>query len=355
MICSTLAVLVLIGFLWLLNLSYTPAIKGEEGGIALWEKVEIGGVGQWILIRRSGRDKPVLLFLHGGAGSPETGLLRRYNADLENHFTLVVWEQRGAGKSCTREAVQSEFSVDRFVKDTLELTAYLRKRFGQDKIYLVAHSWGTIPGMLALKVHPEYYAGYVGMGQFSNAPVGERLSYEYVLREAENQRNTKALDELKSIGVPDESGQYRGGIGSTTVQRKWLAAFGGFYRSETSLFPLFMKNIFVPEYSITDAFRFVRGMMLKKKNIMMENEVFHTNLSNQVRQVDVPVFFLLGRYDYNCPSILAEEYFNELLAPKKQLIWFENSAHSPCFEEPEKFNRFMASLPECIERSSFRE
>lgn len=104
------------------------------------------------------------------------------------------------------------------------------------------------------------------------------------------------------------------------------------------------ENLLVPEYNLVDVVRFVRGMTLEKKDRMMEEEVMNTNLFEEIPAVEVPLYFFLGRHDYNCPSTVAADYFDYLEAPRKERVWFEHSAHSPCFEESEKFCRLVIEL-----------
>lgn len=174
----------------------------------------------------------------------------------------------------------------------------------------------------------------------------EQAGYQFALQAAQTDRNEKALQQLLKIGPPDINGAYQSGFEGTAVERKWMTYYGGFAYGQRSLMPMALENLLVPEYNFMDIVRFVRGMTLEKKNRMMEDEVLKTNLFEEIPAVEVPVYFFLGRHDYNCPSIVAAEYFNHLEAPRKELIWFEHSAHSPCFEEPEKFCRLVIELKE---------
>jgi len=336
----------LVGVLVAGTIAYTPPITGAPEGISSLEKVHIGGIEQWIMVRGRSTANPVLLFLHGGAGTAEMGLVRKHLAPLEEHFIIVEWDQRGAGKSCTGAARAAEFTIYRFVEDTIELTGYLRERFGQNRIYLIGHSWGSLLGMKAVQFRPEYYAAYIGTGQVSDFPRMEQAGYQFALEAAQTDCNEKAVQQLRDIGRPDSNGVYQSGFEGTAVERKWMTCYGGFAYGQSSLIPMALENLMVPEYNFTDIVRFVRGMTLEKKNRMMEEEVLKTNLFEEIPAVEVPVYFLLGRHDYNCPSIVAAEYFDHLEAPYKELVWFEHSAHSPCFEESEKFCRIVIGLKE---------
>jgi pimeloyl-ACP methyl ester carboxylesterase len=147
------------------------------GSIASLEKLKIGGVNQWILIRGYDQTKPVLLFLRGGPGMPSMYLAHKFQPELERDFVVVHWDRRGAGKSFDAHLQISTLSVRQTLNDTYELTLMLRERFHKQRIYLVGHSWGSYLGLLAVHEHPEYYSAFIGMGQ----PAGNR-DQVYALR-----------------------------------------------------------------------------------------------------------------------------------------------------------------------------
>lgn len=198
--------------------------------------------------------------------------------------------------------------------------------------------------MMAIAQRPEYYHAYVGTGQMSNVPQQERLGYELVLNRAREQGIEKAIVELHKIGAPNMSGRYIDGMKGTAIERKWVTKLGGFFYDSSSMLPKLLELCACPEYSGLDCFRFLRGMTFSKKNRMMEREVFEINLNEIVPEVEVPVYFFLGRHDLNAPPAASVEYLQSLTAPAKHLVWFEKSAHSPCFEEAMKFNRELILL-----------
>ena len=74
------------------------------------------------------------------------------------------------------------------------------------------------------------------------------------------------------------------------------------------------------------------------------DEVMGVNLLQEIQEISVPVVFFAGRYDYTTPFVLVEQFYASLHAPFKKLIWFEQSAHTPHMEEPEKFQRALIAL-----------
>jgi pimeloyl-ACP methyl ester carboxylesterase len=280
----------------------------------------------------------VLLFLHGGPGSPETPVVAHFNKDLEKHFVVVNWDQRGAGKSFSKKIPDESFTIDQLIEDTHQLVTWLKQRFDQEKIFMVGHSWGSALGMYVVEQYPEDFHAYVGTGQLVEISRNELLSYEFVLEQARQAEHQKAIKQLEKIGYP-ENGKYKGGLRSVAAQRKWLNRFGGFWYGETSMQPMMQIYGRSPEYTFFDMIKFVKGA--RRTLILLSDEIMGINLFEQVPAVEVPVYFAIGRHDHVAAFVLAKEYFDQLQAPYREFIWFENSAHSPPFEEPEKFNALM--------------
>lgn len=117
-----------------------------------------------------------------------------------------------------------------------------------------------------------------------------------------------------------------------------LGKYGGeLYGSSKGAFPLiFSSLISATEYTLLDKVNFFKGIFAS--NHLLWQELLTINLEKQVSSFKVPIYFVLGKHDYEVPSVLAEQYFKIIEAPKKELIWFENSAHFAFTEENEKFN-----------------
>ena len=310
-------------------------IKGEfkKGSIASLEKVILGGVEQWVLLRGEDKEKPVLLILHGGPGVAEMMMFREYLSELEKHFVVVNWDQQGAGKSYNDKIPVKKMNLKQFVTNTIELTEWLKKRFNQNKIYLLGHSWGSILGIKAIQKQPESYSAYIGVSQFVNFIDGERISYDFALKTAKEKNIDHAIKELENIGRPPYKNDIK--LVKTQIERKWITKFGANTYGKTGygfLIPILLRG---REYTINEKIGFFMGINFSLNLIW--SHLTDVDLFTQAKELNVPVYFCAGRYDYTVPSILAERYFRDLKAPKKDWIWFENSAHNPHFEEPGKF------------------
>lgn len=307
-----------------------------ENSIASLEEVKLGGLEQWLLIRGKDINKPVLLIVHGGPGSPEMPFFRHYNEGLEDDFIVVNWDQRGSGKSFSSQIPEGQLSMDHFISDTHELTQYLKEKFNKEKIYLLGHSWGSAIGFYAIKNHPEDYYAYIGVGQVVSMSEGERISYEYTLQKAREKNNKQAIEELEKIGYPPYVGD--GFFDKLMKQRNWLTVFGGSLYGKTSYDEIVKIILFCEEYSFSDKINYLLGA--KRSLEILWEPLMKVNL-NSINEVEIPVYFVAGRSDYQVPSVLLEKYFETLKAPQKDLIWFEKSAHSAMFEESEKFHKTM--------------
>lgn len=332
-------ILIIIVVLWLFP-AYTSPFKdvnGQilKGSIAVLEKINLGKTEQWILIRGIDSTKPIILFLHGGPGTSSMGLYKKSASNLERHFVVVLWDQRGAGKSFASNKPNSDMNINQFVLDACELTAKLCNRFNQKKIFLVGHSWGSLIGILALQKHPELFHAYIGMGQIANMQKGELVSYDWTLEQAKKANDKDAIKTLFDIGKPPYTGDWQKKI---MKQRRLMGKYGGeFYGSSKGAIPTVLKSlIFTTEYTLLDKINFFRGGLKSIK--LLWSEIMKVNLEEQAIYLKVPIYFALGKHDYEVPFMLAEHYFKVLEAPSKELIWFENSAHLPNVEENEKFN-----------------
>ena len=314
----------------------TPRINSGSRSVSCLEKARIGGMEQWLLMRGKSIRLPVLLWLHGGPGSAQIGFAPSFQRDLEQHFIVVNWDQRGAGLSFRKDISPDTMCVERFISDAREVIEYVRNKFRQNKIFIAGHSWGSILGIKLAERYPELFHAYIGIGQVVHMEKGERISYEYALRKAREEGHARAERELSALGENAYT-DYR----KLAIQRKWLRTFQGvMYRQRVDqlLVPRMLRS---SEYNLLDLFRFVRGSLFSIKH--MWEEVCQTNLEN-VTQLQIPVFLCMGRHDYNTPFELAEAFFNNLQAPVKTWEWFENSAHCPHFEEPEKMNKHLIYL-----------
>jgi pimeloyl-ACP methyl ester carboxylesterase len=324
-------------------LKYSTEIK-TPNGISSLEEITLGGLKQWIFLRGEDQYNPVLIFLHGGPGASAPGMpsSRNLDAELIKHFTIVHWDQRGAGKSYDSEIPVSSMTMDRFVEDCKELIDYVRNRFDVKKVFLVAHSSGTVTGIKTAHRYPEKIHAYVGVGQIIHDHEQIRLAYDFVIDEAEKSGDVKIQNAIKAIGPPPYKTPdtlYR--------MQNYVFRFGGVIHENSvkQIGGLLLSFFTAPEYSISDALNslLMKGLFFSVS--AMWEEINDIDIAKEIHSIKVPVYFFEGKYDMATPTILVKNYYDLLDAEKgKKLIIFEKSAHMPMIEEKEKYEYLLINL-----------
>jgi len=317
------------------QIASSRAIHSPDG-INTLERVSIGGIDQWIEVRGESVKNPILLFIHGGPGSAFIPVARTFQGPWEKYFTVVQWDQRGAGKTYTsnsKDAVRPTMTIERMHADTLEMVNYLRKRFGRDKIFVLGHSWGSILGLKLAHDHPELLYAYIGVGQASDAKQNEVVLYQETMTEARRTQNQEAIKQLMAIApYPSASVTFH----EIRVVREWSGALIGPPPSPGGEDVMGLKTIFLaPEYSLMNDVDWMRGQLFSVE--MLLPGLSKVSLGDIGYEYRTPVFFFEGRHDPYTPSSLAKELFDKIDDPNKDFEWFENSGHFPFTEEPQKF------------------
>jgi pimeloyl-ACP methyl ester carboxylesterase len=328
------------------------AIRSPHGIDSL-EAVEIGGIRQWIEVRGQNVDNPILLFIHGGPGIAFIPLAGSFDGAWEQHFTVVQWDQRGAGKtyaSNDKELQRRTMNVPQMEQDTLDVVNYLRSRFHREKIFVMGASWGSVLGLWLAHEHPELLYAYVGTGQMVNMEQNAETMYKEDLEKAERRHNEAAIKELDSIApYPPAIADLK----KTLIVSKWAGRFLGPPQSPegfTDVRRILTDVISAPEYSLADDVDFVRGQLFSGEILLPQ--IMKLDLSKLGTDYRVPIFFFEGRRDPYCLPGLVEEFSQTIIAPQMEFVWFENSGHFPFYEEKQKFadELFARLLPLAAER-----
>lgn len=353
---SGITILVLLGILLLAAIFLVIASPGKaqpllnnenkpiQGSLSEKTWVEIGSVKQGMFIRTDDENKPVLLFLHGGPGSPEFCIEPNMpeGQRLEDHFTVCYWDQRGAGMSYSRTKTNESITMDTMVNDTIEVTNYLRQRFNKDKIFILGHSWGSLLGIKTIQKSPELYEAYIGTGQVSDQAQSELLAYDYMLEHAKQIGDKKAVKDLEKFDRSTK--EYLAREYTFSARTHYMNKYGiGMMHEDVSMLEMVGKIITFKGYTAFEKLNYLSGISSKQSEKLFD-DVLTNNLIQSATDLKVPVYILQGIYDYQVSYELAKQYYEAIQAPDKAFYSFENSAHSPIFEEPEKFNQIMGEI-----------
>jgi pimeloyl-ACP methyl ester carboxylesterase len=263
---------------------------------------------------------------------PTAFLERRYPTGLEADFTACWWEQRGAGLSFDPHAPSDGVTIDQLVADTVAVTDHLRERFGQERIYLMGHSWGSFLGIQAAARAPGLFHAYIGVAQVSNQLLSEKQAWDHLLAEFRRRGDSRMVARLEAaafdlaVPLPDawmklrDAAMHRLGVGTTHDMRSVLTG-------------VFLPVWFDREYTLRERLAIWRGKWSPHSRRMW-NEMLATDLTRSLPKLDLPVYFLHGRHDWTVSYTGARDYLRNLIAPVKGFYTYDDSAHSPIFEEP---------------------
>lgn len=315
--------------------TWTPKISNENS-ISELRKVEVNGTLLEIMIRGKNRDNPVIIFVHGGPCCSEIPYVRKYQDLLEQDFTIVHYDQRGSGKSFDFGADYANVTAATHVEDLIALTEYIEEYLQQEQVILLGHSYGTYIATMAAANAPELYSAYVGIGQMSDTINSELDSLKKCITAAEAEGNTEDVTYLSGLENSITHGE---GI----TPREYVRKYGFAARNIDENVDYLQGFILGSEYNLFDAIRFYTASIKYQDSLVME--ALNNPISDIVTEIDVPVYFVMGKYDCMTSPEAADKYLNELEGKATQeLVIFENSAHYPQFEEKEEFYNWMCGI-----------
>ncbi len=307
------------------------AQRVTPGGIDELKPIEIGGIKQWIHVRGNDARNPILLFLHGGPGSPMMAESWTFQRPWEDFFTVVQWDQRGAGKTFGESGrkVDRSMTVNQMQADAEALIAWLRHTYGKEKIFLLGHSWGSILGVKVAQHHPDWLYAYIGVGQVVGMRRNESVGYQQTLAKARAVNNTQAIKELESIApYPNANGTTS--LSNLMTERKWDVALGGMIYGHSTDNEA-QRWSMSPDYNAND----VKSAELGEGSTI---QVLWSQLPqvdfDQVSRFECPVFIFAGAEDRTTPETLAKEFFDRIQAPQKKFYKIEGAAHYVMSERP---------------------
>jgi len=303
-------------------------------GIDERQFVRIGGVEQWITIRGHNRENPVILVLHGGPGAP-TSPLPAHFLPWEREFTVVQWDQRGAGKSYRSNHAAP--SIDLMIQDALAVSDYVRNRLHKSKIILLGHSWGSVLGVHLAKSRPDLFAAYVGTGQIVNMQRNEEAAYAGVLAKARALGDHTAADALEKSGAPPYHD-----IRQMGLERRWAMQYEPGLRY-TGPQGLFAELLTAPDYSLTDVLNYFKGVLGGDDYYgqSLDGPMMREDLPALGSDFSIPIFIVQGAEDDVTPTSLAKTYFDQITAPRKSFLLMPHAGHMALLTRSDDFLKFL--------------
>ena len=287
------------------------------------------------MIRGHSIDNPVVLFLAGGPGGSELGAMRNHLPELEEHFTVVTWDQRGTGKSYPELDPTSTLTLDGAVRDTLAVTDHLRERFDQDQVYLLGQSWGSTLGVLAVQESPERYRALIGVGQMVSQLATDEIFYDDTLAWARSNGDGGLVDELERIGPPPYDAMFP--YESALSYEHEVYPYDHSPNSEGE--GGFSENFIVPEYTLLEKAHLLGAFL--DTFAALYPQLQGIDFRETATEFEVPVYFVQGAHEAGGRAEPFEDWYPMIDAPDKDVTVLATSGHRPLFEQPDEFVDYM--------------
>lgn len=312
-----------------------------RGGRAIKVSIPVNGLDQGVFLQADEPGRPVMLFVHGGPGMPEYWLTHRRPTRLHEAFTVAWWEQRGAGLSYRPDVPAETMTVEQLVDDTVEVARHLCRQLEVERVYLLAHSWGTFIGLQAAARAPEVFHAYIGMAQVTDQLASEQEAYRFMVEQYRARGDARMVRRLERAPVTDtiplphryevlrDPGMHRLGVGTTHDMSSVVTG-------------IFLPSWVSPDYTLGEKVDLWRGRRFSRR-FGLWDQMLGTDLRRKITSLPIPAYFVHGRHDRTVSYDLAQAYARRFEAPQVGFYTFENSAHSPAFEEPGRMLRILTT------------
>jgi len=307
--------------------------RNVEKSISEEKFVLINGIEQWITIKGN-PSKPIILFIHGGPGSPISPYVDVLYRDLEKDFIIVQWDQRGTGRTYGKNSPPEELTpeylqanpltLEQMTNDGVEVTQYLLKHLNKQKVILFGTSWGSALGVKIVSKQPEFFYAYVGHSQIVDPTINEEF-YMKVYKMAEKNNDKESLELLNSIGKPPYSRAKNVGLFFRVVKKYERANSTPAPENWFQLSPAYDNEVDNKNRADGDDYSFVNYVGDEKLGVQSMSASI--NFMRDNLEFKIPVYFIQGEEDIMTPKESSKEYFEKIQAPKKEYFLLPNAAH----------------------------
>ena len=327
-----------------------PQFRDESGAVlpdSVSEKcyIDVDGGKIGMMIMAENKNRPVLLLCGGGPGISEYLLEDMYPTGLAEKFVVCYLEYRGTGLSYASDCRTEDLTTERYIADVVAVTKYLSERFQQERIYIMGHSFGSYVAIKTVQDFPQYYHAYFAMSQMCNQKESEYLAWEYMKEQYEQAGNKKMVERFEALPIRESQEMYEQYMFSSMLRDTAMHELGvGTTRDMNSVITdLIFPSLRCKAFTWKERINIWRAKMISSK-FPITYDAWNENVFEEVKTLEIPIYFFAGKYDYTCCYSLQEEFYNQIEAPKKEFYVFEHAAHSPIFECPEEAKEIFEQL-----------
>jgi len=297
-----------------------------------------------IMLLSENTDNPVLLVCGGGPGIPQYLLEDRYPSALSEVFTVCYWDYRGTGASYLQDISSDSMTTEQYMQDTLAVTDYLKDRFSNERVFIMGHSFGTYLALKTVQAHPERYCCYIAMSQIVDQKQSEYLAFDYMRDQYIKNGNSTMVTQFQKYDIRNSAEDYDGYFFSGLRDKAMHDLGVGTARDMHSVISgIFFPSLRCCAYTQAERIGIWKGKA-QARSFPVTKEAITFHAYEDVPRLETPICFIVGKYDYTCCASLQREYYEYIDAPEKKLYLFENSAHSPLYEESEKGKQVLTQI-----------
>ncbi|MGY3779080.1 alpha/beta fold hydrolase [Isobaculum melis] len=287
-------------------------------------------------------ERPLLIYVHGGPLYPESAIITKYFPQISQFFQCVFPEMRGAGMNATIDITDGKAVFDDFASDVKEITRHFLERFNKKKAFILGHSFGTVTASKVVKAYPELYHAYIGVGQVNDMYEHNKIVYDFMLTTAKNKNKKKLMAKLennKNRAYLSSKEFFLSSQQITAAERKTI-----FHTRKYGSFQT-IKDVFSYKlYSFTEKKQFFGALFSSKLMTFLTNDMFDMNIGEEIESLVIPMYLFAGKHDLMACTEQALAFYDKIDAPKKSFYTYENSAHFPMFDEPQKFEKDLQEI-----------
>lgn len=304
-----------------------------ENSISEEKFVLINGIQQWITIKGN-PSKPIILFIHGGPGSPISPYVDVMYKDLEKDFIIVQWDQRGTGRTYGKNSPPEELTpeylkanpltLEQMTNDGIEVSKYLLKYLNKQKIILFGTSWGSALGVKIVTKNPELFYAYVGHSQIVTPNIDLEF-YTKIYKIAEEKKDKEALDVLNAIGLPPYNRAKNVGLLFRVLKKYERMNSIPAPENWFQLSPVYNNDVDNKNRADGDDYSFVNYVGDEKLGV--HSMCANINFLKDNLDFKIPVYFIQGNEDIMTPKESSKAYFEKIQAPEKKYFLLPKAAH----------------------------
>ncbi len=303
------------------NICTSPTQSLNEKGF-----VEIGGIPQWVTIKGDKCSNPVILLVHGGPGNPMSLFSDAIYGDWEKDYTIVQWDQRGAGMTYgkNRPSEDTPLKFEEIRDDGIELTRYLTQHLGKRKVILLGGSWSSIIAIHMIKTEPELFTAYLGWSQMVSYRDNSPATYNLLLDKARKAGDQDSVTRLEKLGPPPWTDP-RGFGTMRRVDRKYESLVTDpAPKAWWQPAPEYATPQAEADYTAGEDYSYLQFVGYKGDGMFST-----VDLPALGTHFDVPIFMLQGEEDFLTVPDISRRYFDSLSAPQKDFIMMPRTGHDP--------------------------